>query len=543
MSDFKGVELWQKRAQAAEKTVSILKAKVIELYNSGAQSVIHRQLEKARAREDENRRKRELMEVRNDELKKYSETLEQQVESRTEAIKTILNHVIFGFLVVDRNLVISDEYTKSCHDLFGQEKLGGLNVMKILKLSKRQAEHYLLCIDQVFEDILPSSVTLSQIPQRFEVNGRILKAEGSVIRKNGKVDRILYTINDISELESAQKEALNNRILVGVLRRKEAFHEYMCETKEQIRQCLHTVQEDQPATRRVLHTLKGNSASWELYEIAERIHLVEDESVITKSHIIEIEAQFRNFINAHSSIIGFAYDSLHELNFEVSSTQLTRLKTIISDLQGFQAAMLQNWTADVLQKPASLLMGPLEEFVEKLAERLGKAVEFKTKGLETLVDVDTMRGVLQSVLHLIRNAVDHGIEDDHNRGSKPAVGHVEFSIERTEELYVVTVRDDGHGIDVEKLKAKALQLGLKTKEELDQLSPQEQLHLVFLDGLSSADTTTEISGRGVGMSSILSAVRRVNGNFYIESKFAVGSTMRLEIPIPETLRVPAKEAA
>jgi two-component system chemotaxis sensor kinase CheA len=544
MSQPKDTNAWQKRAEAAEKTVTILKHKVIELYNVGAQSVIHRQMEKAKQRDEENRRKREIMEVRNQELKKYSETLEQQVEARTETIKTILNHVTFGFLVVDRNLVINDEYTQSCKTLFGQEKLGGLTIIQALKMNKRAAEHYALCMDQVFEDIMPSSVTLSQLPSRFELNGRTLRCEASIIRKQDGVDRILYTISDISALEAAQREAQTNRILVGILRRKEGFQEYMAEVKEQLHQAREQTESNhQEIVRRNLHTLKGNAASWGLMDIAARIHDIEDETQITAQHVHEVEETFRSFINTHAQIIGFEYEGLHELNFEISSSQFDRLKTIISDLPGSQASRLQTWTAVVLQKPASLLLGPIEEFVEKLSHRLGKGVQFSAKGLDTLVDVDTMRGVLQSVMHLIRNSIDHGIEDQSMRGSKNPIGLIELSIDRRDNHYCVTVRDDGRGIDVEKLKRKAVAMGLKTQKEIDSLSRQEQIDLVFLDGLSSADTTTEISGRGVGMSSILAAVRRVQGRFHIESRFGEGSLMRLEIPVPETLRQPLKEVA
>jgi two-component system chemotaxis sensor kinase CheA len=197
----------------------------------------------------------------------------------------------------------------------------------------------------------------------------------------------------------------------------------------------------------------------------------------------------------------------------------------------------------VLQKPATLLLGPIEEFVAKLSHRLGKDIKFVAKGLDTLVDVDTMRGVLQSVMHLVRNSIDHGIEDQSLRGNKNPSGLIEFTIDRNESHYRVTVKDDGRGIDVDKLKKKAVALGLKTQKDIESMTRQEQLDLVFLDGLSSADTTTEISGRGVGMSSILAAVRRVNGRFHIESRFGEGSTMRLEVPVPETLRVPIKDVA
>jgi two-component system chemotaxis sensor kinase CheA len=385
---------------------------------------------------------------------------------------------------------------------------------------------------------------LSQLPERFEINGRILRCEASIIRKNGNVDRILYTVSDISQLKAAQREAQTNRILVGILRRKEGFQEYMTEVKEQLQQALEqSQQKHQEIVRRILHTLKGNAASWGLTDIAAQIHAIEDETVITAQHVHEVEEGFRTFIDAHAQIIGFEYAGLHELNFEVSSSQFDRLKTIISDLPGNQASRLQNWTAVVLQKPASLLLGPIEEFVAKLSHRLGKDVKFVAKGLDTPVDVDTMRGVLQSVMHLIRNSIDHGIEDQSQRGKKNTSGMIEFTIDRKDNHYCVTVKDDGRGIDVEKLKKKAVALGLKTQKEIEAMNRQEQMDLVFLDGLSSADTTTEISGRGVGMSSILAAVRRVNGRFHIESRFGEGSTMRLEIPVPETLRIPIKDVA
>ena len=109
-------------ALAAERTVEVLKTKVYDLYN-GDTSALQRQLEKARKRDENNRRKRELVEVRAAELKRYSEGLEAEVARRTEAIKTILDHVTFGFLVVDRALVVQPECTKSCGRLFDASRI------------------------------------------------------------------------------------------------------------------------------------------------------------------------------------------------------------------------------------------------------------------------------------------------------------------------------------------------------------------------------------------------------------------------------------
>lgn len=124
------------QAEAAERTVEVLKRKVIELYNGGGSS-LQKQLESARRREEENRRKREIVELRAKELKRYSETLEVEVARRTEAIKTILDNVTFGFLVVNRDLVVQPSFTRSCHRFFGTETVSGEPLCDLLGLTGR----------------------------------------------------------------------------------------------------------------------------------------------------------------------------------------------------------------------------------------------------------------------------------------------------------------------------------------------------------------------------------------------------------------------
>ncbi|MFW7380031.1 MAG: ATP-binding protein [Oligoflexus sp.] len=534
----------EKKLNAANKTLKILKSKVIELYNQGAQSVIHKQLEKAKQRDEENRRKREMIEVRNQELQRYSETLEAKVAERTAEVKMILNHVRFGFMTVDRNLVINNEYTVSCHDLFQQSDLGGMNFLDLLELSSRSKEHYLLCVDQIFEDIMPEEVSIYQTPQRFVLGQRVLKIEPTVIRENDKIARLLYSISDITQLEAAQKEAATHRFLVGVLRQLEAFHEFIGEVREQIRQARLLCQTgEQEILRRILHTLKGNSASWSILDIPQRIHEIEEEKIILSHHLDEIDNSFRHLLTEHKKILGIDYDQNVEPNFEVSPDHIHHLKSIVDNLKGREAEKLRSWTAKVLQKPVSSLLGPVEDFMQKLSQRLCKDVDFVFEGHDTSVDVETMRPILQNLIHALRNAVDHGIEDPAERGHKEKVGRVGLKVYQQDDNYLIEVSDDGRGIDIEKLSQKALRLNLVTVEELQKMSPKQKLELIFLDGLSSAEATTEISGRGVGMSAILQAVKSAYGTLDIVSEQGKGTTMKMSIPVPELLRSRFSEVA
>lgn len=530
------LEDWKKRAEAAEKTAHILKNKVMDLYNNGGQTAINKQLEKAKSREEANRRKRELMEVRNQELKKYSENLEGEVAARTEDIKTILNNVKFGFLVIDQNLQIGEEYTRSCHELFKQEKIGGISFPELFQMAQREKEHFQLGIDQVFEDFMPPEVTLGQMHSRFVLGDRIIKAEGSVIRKNEAISHILYTISDITQLEAAQREAASNRVLIGILKQKDAFVDFLLEAKELLKRCKTLVNEpDQNVLRRLVHTLKGNSASWDLLDIAKLIHSIEEAPRFDGEHIQRIDDGFRQFINEHSKVIAIEYDELGDGSFEISTKQIDHLKQIIANLDSNEAHKLKTWTSKVLQKPVGSLLGPIDEFVEKLGARLGKELNFSFTGQDTLVDVGSMKYVFQNLIHLLRNSVDHGIEEPMERSGKPAVGHVNLEVRADKQNYYIEVSDDGRGIDTEKLKKKATQKGLMTTEQAKALSLKEQYELIFLDGLSSTDEATDVSGRGVGMSAMLEAVKAVYGTFDISSELGKGTKMRITIPLPELM--------
>ena len=521
----------ERRATAAEKTVEVLKKKVVELYN-GDSGAMHRQVEAAKRREAENKKKRELAEVRAGELARYSQTLEAEVARRTEAIKTILDNVTFGFLVVNRELVVQPETTRSCVGLFGAAQIEGRRLSDLLQLDARRSEHLALSCDQVFEDLLPEEVSLGQMPQKFELAGqKILRAEGSAIRDaGGGVRAMLFTISDITALEEATRESNNNRTLVGILRQKESFQSFLVETQYHLRSARAGVT-DQPLVRRVVHTVKGNSASYGLVDVVDLTHAIEEKPEIGAADIDAIADCLRAFLKKNRGVLEIDYDKVAEQGFQVTADQMSQFRGIVAKMGG-GTPELRHWTARVLAKPAMHLLGPIEDFTNRLAERLGKRVDFAIEGGDTIVDVDTMRPVLMSLSHLIRNAVDHGVELPHARGSKPEAGRVRLRVREDGRAYFVEVEDDGAGIDLPRVAERAVERGFATREVIDKM-PDKGLSLIFVDGLSTAEHTTNISGRGIGMSAVKSAVDGVLGTMEIRTEPAKGTRFTLTIPKPD----------
>jgi two-component system chemotaxis sensor kinase CheA len=174
----------------------------------------------------------------------------------------------------------------------------------------------------------------------------------------------------------------------------------------------------------------------------------------------------------------------------------------------------------------------LRRAAEELARTLGKSVAFEVEGESVRIDRSVLEKLTDPLLHLVRNAVDHGIEpEEERRGSrKPAAGRLRIHVERRESRLSIVVEDDGRGLDPRRLKQVAIERGLLTPGEAVRLSDPEALLLVTLPGLSTVDETTEVSGRGVGMDVVRSAVESLGGRLRIDARLGRGARFALVLP-------------
>lgn len=168
--------------------------------------------------------------------------------------------------------------------------------------------------------------------------------------------------------------------------------------------------------------------------------------------------------------------------------------------------------------------------VRDLARRLGKKVEFTMHGLDTELDRTVLDEISDPIMHLLRNAVDHGIESPEERikAGKSEVGKLKLSARREKSNVVIEVEDDGRGLDLEKIRRKAIEKGIIT--ENSNLNDEEIKNLIFLPGFSTKDSITEISGRGVGMDIVKTAVERLGGSLKVISEKGRGTKIRIILP-------------
>lgn len=183
--------------------------------------------------------------------------------------------------------------------------------------------------------------------------------------------------------------------------------------------------------------------------------------------------------------------------------------------------------------PLSVITDRLPRAARDIARRRGREIELSIAGSEVQLDRAIVDELNDPVLHLLRNAIDHGIEPPEERRmrGKPPRGTVKLSVRRVSDRVVLDVEDDGRGMDVERLKSVAIERGLITVDEAKGLGERQALLLSTAPGVSTATTVTDISGRGVGMDAVKRAVEAVGGTLEIISRKGAGTIFRLSLPL------------
>lgn len=192
---------------------------------------------------------------------------------------------------------------------------------------------------------------------------------------------------------------------------------------------------------------------------------------------------------------------------------------------------LRDTTMGVRMQPIGALFGRFRRLVRDLAEELGKEVEFVTSGEETELDKTVIERLGEPLIHLIRNAIDHGVEprDERVELGKPARGRIALSGRHSGAEVIISIEDDGRGLDPDAIRARAETKGLIAPDAV--VSDAELFQLIFSPGFSTADRVTSLSGRGVGMDVVKRTVEELRGRIELESELGRGSLMSLRLPL------------
>ena len=231
----------------------------------------------------------------------------------------------------------------------------------------------------------------------------------------------------------------------------------------------------------------------------------------------------KNRLNAlRSDILSGRNDTetLHALDLAVSQLDL-----LVSDLQ--------NAVMKTRMQPIGRLFQKYPRIARDLARNLGKDVELVLVGEDTEIDKTMIEDLSDPIIHLIRNAVDHGVEDRAGRlaAGKPEKSNVRLEARQEGDHIVILVADDGRGMDAERLRSKAVAKGLISDEEASTMDDRQSYNLIFHPGFSMAEKVSDVSGRGVGMDVVRTNIQKLNGAIEIRSQQGKGTTLIISLPL------------
>ena len=194
---------------------------------------------------------------------------------------------------------------------------------------------------------------------------------------------------------------------------------------------------------------------------------------------------------------------------------------------------MQHAIMQVRMMPVGTIFQRFGRLVRDTSRKLGKDVNLVIEGEETEADKNVIESLADPLIHIIRNSLDHGIElpEQRQKAGKPAQGTIRVAARQESDRVIIEIDDDGAGVDPQRVRRKAIERGLIPEDKAQTLSDADAVQLVFLPGFSTADAISDLSGRGVGMDVVRTAVERINGQVQLSSDFGRGTRLRLSLPL------------
>ena len=485
-----------------------------------------------------------------------------EVEQKSQNITNLLDNAGQGFLSFGRDMIVHEEISKETLSIF-EMNIVGKNIIELLYPNDKQRQDFITSSmhDILDEDESMSEVMMSLLKKEFLINDKYIEFKYKVLHNN----TFMLVLTDITSKKKLDQKIQDEQQTLKMVVETVTSIEQFTEVKNDYESMIDKIDllkkiENLPNLRKEIHTYKGLFAQKNMLNIVKELHNFEslidislkdnnlDKAIenITKS---KMQEWLDKDIEVLKNILGNDYFNksnkicIKKIRIDEISNDLCILRDEIKEylIKYISKPQLSVTFKDTLFKINSLkyhnidiFLNPYILLVDQLAMKLEKPVnELIINKEEDIYLSDNYKPFLNSLVHIFRNSVDHGIETVERREEldKELFGTIICDINKDKNNIYIKISDDGQGIDKEKIKSLAIQKEIYTDIEIENLNDQEILKIIFLDAFSTIEKVTEISGRGVGLASILFELNKIGGNMLIENKFGKGIKFIFAIPI------------
>jgi predicted ATPase/signal transduction histidine kinase/tRNA A-37 threonylcarbamoyl transferase component Bud32 len=516
----------------------------------------------------ENARLIENIEQSEAQIRFHKEHLEELVSQRTSElsiaksdIEAIMNNVDQGFMQFDQTGVVLDGYSKECIKFFGK-RIDGLDFDVLFNQGAKKSEEsfYKKIILKIFEveNTFSASVYLGLLPEVIVLNQRTIQVSYKLVR-NRFYNRIVVIMTDMTDkmrLEfEKEAEKHNLKKIVNIIKYRSNLKKNIEEYKFFFNTGVTTILDQNRLVTdslkemyRIVHTFKGDFGQWGMSILADSMHALEENLIqlsqkdaFNAEDLMALMDNF-NFEETLEKEFGSVFEYTGRLflenedSFQVSKGQMDLMtQKLDAELTAQGKIIWDKFVKHVQYVEAKDMLLQYQEYAINQAALLGKQLSgILINGDAVLLDRDIYYDFFRSLVHIIRNIVQYAIElpDVRIACGKPEEALVTCDIHYTAEGFKLVIADDGGGIDIEKVKEKALALNLVKK---DNYTEAELLNVIFLHGFTTASETTGLSGRGVGLSAVKDEVEKLGGSIVVHSIASEGTIFEFIMPLKHDL--------
>lgn len=501
-------------------------------------------------------------------LENYSRNLEKMVNERTlelsevsRLLRAIMESLGQGFLVFGADRKVSEIFTRACLKIL-ESSPGGKLIDDVLRLEGADREQFDMWCKAVFSQSLPFESLVDLAPNRYiHTKGREICLDYYPIVEEGMAPSQLVLVATDKTLEreaqrELEREKKHAQLILKVFRNRNQFERFLKGTRAAINFLRDQVSEgaardfDSDEAFRRLHTIEGESSVFSAAEIRDACRECQDrlqplrmlEAGEDPSHLLRsyrgslnrFEQRYKGFIDEFQDILRFLPDD-SDSKVEMESSEFFAILRRLQEL-GMPDPELSQIRDKHLNQSMRSLLSYYNEVVQVIAEKQGKAVApIEFIGEDIRVSLDRYGFLLESLVHVFRNAVDHGLEDSDSRlkKGKGEVGKIVVSTRKiilgNKEWIELIISDDGSGISPDAVRKIVKDMISDLDERLIN-DDHEVIQFIFHPGLSTRSIPGEFSGRGVGMDAVKNEVQRLGGRVRVESKVDLGTRVIIVVP-------------
>jgi two-component system chemotaxis sensor kinase CheA len=453
-----------------------------------------------------------------------------QLDARNRDMRRVLDNASQGFLTIDRGGRMSAERSAILASWFGP----ATEEQKLSEYIDAKAPGFAaeldLGWDAVIEDVMPLELTMYQLPKRFSVAAQHYHIDWTPILRGSVIEQALVMISDVTaeyereRLESEQRDVL--KILGRVVHDKQGVLEFFDEARDLVNEITNANVKDLQTLRRAIHTLKGNSLLFGVQTIADVCHALEDQvdqlgDPPSSEERADLRARWDMLCKSVDALLGA--DRTRKLEIDDEEYEEILHAVLRGEAHAKVAVMISNWKLE----PTRVRLQRVADQAQSIARRIGKApIRVHVSDNALRLDADRWSSFWTAFVHVVRNAVDHGLEtlEARSASGKHGAGTLDLSTRVEGDEFIVEIGDDGFGIDWKAVADKARASGLPHETQAD------LVEALFADGLTTRREVSEMSGRGVGMGAVRAACTARGGSMRVHSQLGAGTRVEFRFP-------------